>query len=113
MKFLSRVVWSEGMYLGPQHFQSQSRYFEDSIQFAISSLWCQPYGLLGCGLDEEALRNGTLAVVHARGVFPDGMPFLMPECDAVPPPRHVANLFPPPGTASRSRWPCPSAGRKA
>jgi type VI secretion system protein ImpJ len=95
MKFLSRVVWSEGMYLGPQHFQSQSRYFEDSIQFAISSLWCQPYGLLGCGLDEEALRNGTLAVVHARGVFPDGMPFLMPECDAVPPPRHVADLFPP------------------
>jgi type VI secretion system protein ImpJ len=95
MKFLSRVVWSEGMYLGPQHFQSQSRYFEDSIQFAISSLWCQPYGLLGCGLDEEALRNGTLAVVHARGVFPDGMPFLMPECDTVPPPRHIADLFPP------------------
>jgi len=95
MKFLSRVVWSEGMYLGPQHFQAQSRYFEDSIQFAISSLWCEPYGLLGCGLDEEALRNGTLALVHARGVFPDGMPFLMPECDALPPPRPVAELFPP------------------
>ena len=95
MKFLSRVVWSEGMYLGPQHFQAQSRYFEDSIQFAVSSLWSQPYGLLGCGLDEEALRNGTFALVHARGVFPDGMPFLMPECDAVPPPRPIADLFPP------------------
>src|ERR1700689_4800405 len=58
MNFLSRVVWSEGMYLGPQHFQAQSRYFEDSIKFAISSLWFKPYGLLGCGLDEEALRNG-------------------------------------------------------
>jgi type VI secretion system protein ImpJ len=95
MKFLSRVVWSEGMYLGPQHFQTQSRYFEDSIQFAVSSLWRHPYGLLGCGLDEEALRNGTLALVHARGVFPDGLPFLMPECDAIPPPRPVGELFPP------------------
>ncbi|HUO31217.1 MAG TPA: type VI secretion system baseplate subunit TssK [Bryobacteraceae bacterium] len=95
MKFLSRVVWSEGMYLGPQHFQAQSRYFEDSIQFAISSLWHAPYGLLGCGLDEEALRNGTVAVVHARGVFPDGMPFLMPECDPLPSPRPIADLFPP------------------
>lgn len=95
MKFLSRVVWSEGMYLGPQHFQAQSRYFEDSIQFAVSSLWNHPYGLLGCGLDEEALRNGTLALVHARGVFPDGMPFLMPECDAVPAPRPIGELFPP------------------
>jgi type VI secretion system protein ImpJ len=95
MNFLSRVVWSEGMYLGPQHFQAQSRYFEDSIKFAISSLWFKPYGLLGCGLDEEALRNGTLALVHARGVFPDGMPFLMPECDFLPAPRAVAALFPP------------------
>ena len=95
MKFLSRVVWSEGMYLGPQHFQAQSRYFEDSIKFAVSSLWYKPYGLLGYGLDEEALRNGTLALVHARGIFPDGMPFLMPECDALPAPRPVAELFPP------------------
>ena len=95
MKFLSRVVWSEGMYLGPHHFQAQSRYFEDSIQFAVASLRGQPYGLLGCGLDEEALRNGTLALVHARGIFPDGMPFLMPECDALPPPRPIAGVFPP------------------
>jgi len=95
MRLLSKVVWSEGMYLGPEHFQAQNRYFEDSIQFAVSSLWYQPYGLLGCGLDEEALRNGTLALVHARGILPDGMPFLMPECDALPAPRPVASLFPP------------------
>jgi type VI secretion system protein ImpJ len=95
MKFLSKVVWSEGMYLGPHHFQAQNRYFEDVVRFAVSALWYQPYGLLGCGLDEEALRNGTLSLIHARGIFPDGMPFLMPDCDAVPPPRPIASLFPP------------------
>jgi type VI secretion system protein ImpJ len=33
MKFLSRVVWSGGMHLGPHHFQTQSRYFEDTLFF--------------------------------------------------------------------------------
>ncbi|HLY19506.1 MAG TPA: type VI secretion system baseplate subunit TssK [Bryobacteraceae bacterium] len=95
MKFLSKVVWSEGMYLGPHHFQSQSRYFEDTLGFAVSSLWYQPYGLLGYALDEEALRNGTLSLVHARGIFPDGMPFVMPDTDALPPARPISGLFPP------------------
>jgi type VI secretion system protein ImpJ len=83
------------MYLGPQHFQLQRQYFEDAIHFAACSLWYQPYGLLGCAIDEEALRNGTLALLHARGIFPDGLPLLMPECDALPPVRPIAELFPP------------------
>ena len=95
MKLLSRVVWSEGMYLGPHHFQAQGRYFEDSIQFATSNIWFRPYGLVGCELNAEALSNGTLSVVHARGVFPDGLVFHMPEADALPPARNIADLFPP------------------
>lgn len=95
MKLLSRVVWSEGMYLGPHHFQVQSRYFEDSIQFATSALWFAAYGLAGVELDAEALHNGTVSLIHARGIFPDGMPFNMPESDPLPPARAVADYFPP------------------
>ena len=51
------------------------------------------YGFLGCQVDAEALRNGTLAVVHARGIFPDGLLFKMPEEDALPPAR-ISDLFP-------------------
>ena len=95
MKLLSRVVWSEGMYLGPHHFQVQSRYFEDSIQFATSSLWFGSYGLAGVELDRDALENGTVSTVHARGIFPDGLPFNMPESDALPAARAMGDLFPP------------------
>ncbi len=95
MKLLSRVVWSEGMHLGPHHFQVQSRYFEDSIRFAADSLWFSPSGLAGVELDAEALHNGTVSLIHARGIFPDGLPFNMPESDALPPPRVVTELFPP------------------
>ena len=95
MRLLSRVVWSEGMYLGPHHFQAQSRYFEDSIQFATASLWFASFGLVGVELDAEALRNGTVSLVHARGILPDGLPFNMPESDVLPEPRAIADLFPP------------------
>jgi type VI secretion system protein ImpJ len=95
MKYLSRVVWSEGMYLGPHHFQAQSRYFEDSARFTTSSLWFEPWGLVAAQLDPEALKNGTLSLVHARGIFPDGLVFHMPESDALPAARNISDLFPP------------------
>jgi type VI secretion system protein ImpJ len=95
MRSLSQVVWSEGMYLGPHEFQGQARYFEDSIHFATSALWFQAYGLTGCILDAEALRNGTVSLVHASGILPDGMPFHMPQCDPLPAARQIAELFPP------------------
>jgi type VI secretion system protein ImpJ len=95
MKLLSRVVWSEGMYLGPHHFQAQTRYFEDSIQFLASSLWFASYGLAGIELDGDALYNGVVSMLHARGMFPDGLAFNIPESDPLPEPRSIAELFPP------------------
>ena len=95
MKFLTRVVWSEGMYLAPHHFQRQSRYFEDSLRFAASSLWFKPYGLAGCQMDSEALQNGTVSVLEARGVFPDGLAFDIPGSDRGPEPRPIGQAFSP------------------
>src|SRR5450432_2331102 len=94
MKYLSRVVWSEGMYLGPHHFQVQNRYFEDSIRFSTANLWFEPWGLIGLKLDTEALQNGTVSLIHGRGIFPDAMPFHMPESDSLPQPRAVEGHFP-------------------
>ena len=95
MKQLSKVVWTEGMHLGPHHFQVQNRFFEEITHFGISHLWFEPYGIVGLELDAEALRNGTVSVVHARGIFPDGLSFNMPESDPLPAARAIADLFPP------------------
>lgn len=95
MNDLSRIVWSEGMHLGPHHFQAQNRYFENLVRFTWSALSYAPWGLAGFQLDGEALRNGLLRVVHAKGVFPDGLVFLVPEPDQAPGDRALPPIFPP------------------
>ncbi len=95
MKSLSPVVWAEGMHLGPHQFQAQNRYFEDSIQFATSALWFENYGLIASELSAEALENGQLVLIHARGIFPDGLIFDMPDSDAAPLSRGISEEFPP------------------
>jgi len=47
------------------------------------------------GQDREALLNGTLSLVHARGILPDGLVFQMPEADPLPPARNISELFSP------------------
>ncbi|HWA15483.1 MAG TPA: type VI secretion system baseplate subunit TssK, partial [Gemmatimonadales bacterium] len=95
MTSLSPVLWHEGMHLAQHHFQLQSRYFEDSIHFAVTRLFYQAYGLSGIELDAEALRNGTVSVVHARGVMPDGLAFHCPEGDPAPQPLEIRERFSP------------------
>lgn len=95
MTSLSRVVWQEGMHLAQHHFQMQGRYFEDSLRFALDHLFYRPYGYAGMELDAEALRNGTVSVVHARGVLEDGLAFNIPEGDPAPTPLEIRQLFSP------------------
>lgn len=95
MKLLSKVVWSEGMYLGPHHFQAQNRYFEEAIHFATTSLWKYGYGFSACEVDEDALRNGIVALRHARGIFEDGLAFDIPESDPLPTALPITDRFAP------------------
>lgn len=95
MKQLTKPVWSEGMYLGPHHFQAQSRYFEDSLNFVTASLWRDAFGFAGLQFDNDALRNGTVSLTHALGLFQDGLAFDLPGADSAPQPRDFTALFSP------------------
>jgi type VI secretion system protein ImpJ len=83
------------MYLAPHHFQTQCRYFEDSISFLASSLWREPWGVLHLEMNTKAITNGTISLLHASGLFQDGLPFDMPASDAPPPTRSIASIAEP------------------
>jgi type VI secretion system protein ImpJ len=95
MTLLSKVVWHEGMHLAQHHFQTQSRYFEDSVRFALAQLYYKPYGVTACELDANAIANGVVSLVHAQGVMPDGLAFYMPDSDPIPDARDIRGVFSP------------------
>ncbi len=85
MSLDSKVVWSEGMFLSPQHFQQQERYVERFVNGK-----CEAYGAYGWGvsefeIDQQLLKLGKLSVISAKGVFPDGTPFSVPDLNDPPP----------------------------
>jgi type VI secretion system protein ImpJ len=84
MSASNKVVWSEGMFLQPQHFQQHDRYVEALVEGRAGHLRPYPWGLTRVAVDGELLALGKLAVRECRGVLPDGTPFAIPD-EADPP----------------------------
>lgn len=80
----NRVIWSEGMFMLPQHFQQSDRYFESLIDNRTKYLRTFPWGISSLTIDQAALAIGQFAVTNAVGVLEDGTPFIIPD-DAMPP----------------------------
>ena len=84
MSWKSRVVWSEGMFLRPQHFQQQERFLEYRIQARCADLRPYSWGFTHLTLDQQALSLGKVAIESAQGVLPDGSVFDIPNTDDPP-----------------------------
>lgn len=89
MSWYSKVVWSEGMFLQPQHFQQQDRYYEALVRQSCGSLRPYGWGVVHLVLDQEGLALGKIAITAARGLLPDGTPFAIPDHDPPPDPLDV------------------------
>ncbi|MBK1705550.1 type VI secretion system baseplate subunit TssK [Halochromatium glycolicum] len=85
MSWYSRVVWSEGMFLRPQHFQQQQRYTERFVEGRSSALVPFGWGLERFRIDIDQLSDGKVAIASAKGILPDGTPFDIPAHDPPPP----------------------------
>lgn len=71
----NKVVWSEGMFLRPQHMQQQERYFEAYTRRCVTAFQGCFWGFCALDIDDEALGLGTVLVRRAQGLLPDGTPF--------------------------------------
>jgi type VI secretion system protein ImpJ len=86
----NRVIWSEGLFLQPQHFQQQDRYFEQYIETRVRSLVSYAWGFTELEIERDFLKIGKIGFRRLVGVFPDGTPFRMPDDDPLPPPLDIA-----------------------
>ena len=84
MTWHNKVMWTEGMFLQPQHFQQQDRYVTRAMDTRLRLSIGYGWGFHSLSLDEAALHQGKLALTQASGVFRDGTPFLLPMDDPAP-----------------------------
>ena len=89
----NRVIWKEGLFVQPQHFQQQQRHIDYLIQNQLLGLNNNyNFGLLAFEIDREMLNLGRIALLSARGVFPDGTYFDLPGQDLLPTPLEIKQL---------------------
>ncbi len=73
MELEHKIVWTEGMFIAPQHFQQQDRYFHDYVsKYAAASGAGRSIGLSELQIDRDRLKIGKIAVKSCSGLFPDG-----------------------------------------
>lgn len=91
MTWHNKVVWTEGMFLQPQHFQQHDRFLEYQLRQRIAATIGYPWGFTSIVIDEAALALGKLSINAAQGILPDGTAFSVPGNDAAPPALDVPN----------------------
>jgi type VI secretion system protein ImpJ len=89
MSWRSKVVWSQGMFLQPHHFQQEARYVERLIDERMRCLTPFAWGFSELVIDDASLSLGRLGIARASGVWADGTPFSMPQLDAPPAPLEI------------------------
>lgn len=87
-----RVLWGEGMFLRPQHFQQQDLFTEQAISQVLRQVHGNPWGVQQAELDIDALRNGLLRANVLDLVFQDGLHLSAPGSEPLPAARNLGDI---------------------
>ena len=85
MSWDSKVLWTEGLFLQPHHFQQADRYCEALVTGLARRILPYAWGVTTLEIDEAALKVGQFAIKGATGLTQDGTVFRVPTADDHPP----------------------------
>ena len=88
----SKILWGEGLFLRPQHFQQQDAYHEWRLASAMRALHPYAWGVRSLRVDAQGLPGNVLRVEALELVMPDGDAVNAPAEDALPPPFDLSAL---------------------
>lgn len=72
-----KLIWTEGLFMTPQHLQQSDQYHEALLHSRVHALAKFDWGLTDVMFDERALSSGQLKLVKCHGIYPDGTPILI------------------------------------
>jgi len=82
----NKVIWQEGLFALPQHFQQQQRSLEHHLNQRMDAQGDFAWGFTSLVLNTELLAQGKIMIASASGCMPDGTVFSIPEQDNLPVP---------------------------
>jgi type VI secretion system protein ImpJ len=93
MEQQQKVLWTEGMFLTPHHFQQWDRYYDHLLQARLNNLAPLGWGIRDLAVNEEGLANGQFSISRCSAVLPDGMMIDAPGTDDPPAARAIGSHF--------------------
>lgn len=85
MSWDSKVLWTEGLFLQPHHFQQADRYTEALVTGLARRIRPYVWGVSDLEINDEVLKFGKFAIKGASGLTPDGTVFRVPQAEDHPP----------------------------
>ncbi|WP_111893523.1 type VI secretion system baseplate subunit TssK [Acinetobacter sp. MB5] len=79
-----KILWGEGLFLRPQHFQLQDHYHEQRLNHTIHATIPFAYGVQNLQFDESQLTNHVLALQSVELIWQDGEIYHAPAQDLLP-----------------------------
>ncbi|MEN3109830.1 type VI secretion system baseplate subunit TssK [Uliginosibacterium paludis] len=92
MKTVQKLMWGEGLFLKPQHFQRQDLYHEQRLASGLRAAHACLWGVSSMKVDREALESGLLRLLEIRAIMQDGEQIDAPYADPLPEARALADL---------------------
>lgn len=81
-----KILWGEGLFLRPQHFQLQDCYHEQLLNHTIRATIPFAYGIQRISFDESQLNLNVLALEAIEMIWQDGEIYAAPSRDLLPEP---------------------------
>ncbi|NUU01342.1 type VI secretion system baseplate subunit TssK [Herbaspirillum robiniae] len=92
MNHSNKVLWGEGLFLRPQHFQRQDHYHETRLHQTAAALNPYCWGVSALQVDRDALNNNTLRILELSMIFQDGEIYKAPDGDDLPDPIELTEI---------------------
>jgi len=79
----NRIVWREGLFIRPQHFQQNDRYYAYELMKRTASSGSNIWGFFELEIDQDLLGSGKIVIKKASGILKDGTLFDIDSKDSV------------------------------
>jgi type VI secretion system protein ImpJ len=88
----NRILWGEGMFLRPQHFQQHELFIDARLADMMRLTHVHPWGVRRIDLDQDALRGGLLRLDRMEVAFADGTVVDAPGAEPLPAARNLDEI---------------------